>query len=111
MKSKAMTPAKAIDVECRQCMNTPNRKADCGSEICKLNDARLSKLKKMKAHCITCVPEQSIFGVQSCTGKLMDGTICLLHPYRLGHNPALKGKGRGASPDDMKRMRDKRGCI
>ncbi len=68
----------------------------CTSEICKLNDSGLTNLKKIKAHCLTCVPEQSLQGVRSCDGHiLIDGTpaMCSLHPFRLGHNPKRAGIG------------------
>jgi hypothetical protein len=64
----------------------------CKSVDCKLNNKALPALKRIKAHCISCVPEQNLKGVRECTGELLNG-ICPLHPYREGHNPKRKGKG------------------
>lgn len=91
-----MTPKKAILTECRYCLNTTVFRG-CSSEICKLNDVTVkSSLKRIKAHCITCIPEQSLQGVRKCDGKVTNPEphICVLHPYRLGHNPKRAGLGR-----------------
>lgn len=87
-----MTPRKAIAAECRQCVNTQTFKG-CASEVCKLNRASLKPIKKIKAHCLTCCPEQSIYGVKSCDGKYIDGSNCVLHPFRLGKNPRRQAAG------------------
>lgn len=87
-----MTPSKAIKIECRRCMNTEAFKG-CASSLCRLNDLLLTKLKRIKTHCISCVPEQSIRGVRECTGGLLNGVTCPLHPYREGKNPKRKGIG------------------
>jgi len=89
-----MTPKEAILIECRWCMNTKTFKG-CSSQVCKLNDPTLSSLKKIKAHCIACVPEQSLRGVRDCEGHVTNPYWhkCSLHPYRLGHNPRRKGIG------------------
>lgn len=97
-----------IRAECRFCMNSEILR-ECNSTACKLNDLSFtSNLKRIKAHCISCVPEQSIQGVKKCTGKLLNG-ICSLHPYRIGHNYRRKGIGnlnaRG-NPEALKRYRE-----
>lgn len=103
-----MTPSKAIKAECRYCMNATVFRG-CSSEICKLNDISIkSNLKRIKSHCITCIPEQSLQGVRKCDGKITNPEphICPLHPYRLGHNPKLKGKrGKGRPFQKTKIMR------
>jgi hypothetical protein len=95
-----MTPSKAIKTECRACKN--GHIYDCTSDACKLNDRTLSPLKRIKAHCISCVPEQNIYGVKKCTGRLLNGNICPLHPYREGHNPKRKGI---SNPKELKGFR------
>ncbi len=85
-----MTPAKAIKEECKFCMG--DVKKQCESTVCKLNDKSLSRLKRIKLHCIDCVGKKS--EVNNCTGKLLnENRICYLHQYRDGHNPKRKGIG------------------
>jgi len=61
----------------------------CSSEDCKLNDFNLSFVKRIKSHCLDCVPEQSVYGVKACNGKILNPVphICPLHEFRLGKNP------------------------
>lgn len=87
-----MTAKKAIKTECRFCMNSTIFKG-CDSEVCKLNDLSLSPLKRIKAHCVSCVPEQNLKAVRACTGELTNNKVCPLHPYRAGSNPKRKGIG------------------
>jgi len=88
-----MTPRKAVKQECKHCKN--GLQFVCYSDTCQLNNHELTHLKRIKAHCITCVPEQNIQSVRKCTGKVLNPEPhdCPLHPYRLGHNPKSKGKG------------------
>jgi len=86
------TPKEAILIQCRDCMNTTAFRG-CDSVICKLNDDKLSNLKRIKAHCMTCIGAPNAYAVRQCDGKLMSGDICSLHPYRLGHNPKRRGIG------------------
>lgn len=92
-----MTPSKAIKIECKYCKNGNHFK--CESQECKLNDKKLSALKKIKAHCKTCIPSQDYRDVKKCDGKVLgpEPHICPLLPYRLGKNPKLKGKGNIAN--------------
>ena len=97
-----ITPAKAIRMECKYCMGTYETNIDaykrCKSRICKLNDYEISStLRRIKAHCISCIPEHSIFGVQKCNGEILNPVshLCPLHQFRLGHNPYLKGMNMG----------------
>lgn len=87
-----LTPTKAIRAECRFCMNSTIFKG-CNSKVCKLNDLSLSPLKRIKAHCVSCVPEQNLKAVRACTGELTNNKACPLHPYRAGSNPKRKGIG------------------
>lgn len=85
------TPAKAIRMECKECLGGRNGRT-CESKVCKLNDKSLSKLKQIKVHCMDCVETRQ--EVKDCTGKLLgENRLCYLHPYRLGHNPRQKGIG------------------
>lgn len=79
-----MTPKKSIEAQCRFCKS--GQRFTCESSTCKLNDRRLSPLKRIKAHCLDCVGSRT--EVLSCKGE-----ICSLWDYRLGTNPSLKGKG------------------
>lgn len=88
----SLTPKKVIAVECRRCLNVQAFKG-CISESCKLNDISLTPIKKIKSHCLICCPEQSVYGVKSCDGKYTDGSICILHPFRLGKNPRQVAAG------------------
>lgn len=76
----------AIEVECRFCASFNA----CSSAFCKLRDSSVSALERIKAHCLSCVPEQSVNGVRECTGKLTEGKTCPLHPYREGKSRHVK---------------------
>ena len=90
-----MRPKRSILEECRWCMQTPVFHG-CLSEICKLNRTELTYMKRIKEHCIDCVPEHSLVAVKNCTGYV-DNPIphqCILHPYRLGKNPKRQEAGK-----------------
>lgn len=87
-----MTPKQAILAQCRFCMNKTFFRG-CDSMICKLNYSSLSNLRKIKLHCISCVPDQNIKAVRFCDGKLLNGHTCSLHVFREGKNPKRKGIG------------------
>jgi hypothetical protein len=93
-----MTPKQAILKECKHCCNGEQAAyASCKSKECQLNTLEIkSWTKRIKSHCIKCVPEQSIFGVQKCDGKIMapEARNCPLHPYRLGKNPKRQAAGK-----------------
>jgi len=80
----------------------------CTSEECSLNKPGLTALKRIKSHCLKCVPEQSIYGVRACTGEILNPEphICPLHPFRLGTNPHLKGKRGKGNPEALKKWRE-----
>ncbi len=88
-----MTAKQAIINECRWCNNSLEFRG-CVSESCELNNIEIrSSVKRIKAHCLTCVPSQSYQGVESCDGQVAnfdDGRICPLHPFRFGKNPNRK---------------------
>ena len=65
----------------------------CKSDLCKLNDFELTPLKRIKAHCITCVPSQNLEGVRQCKGYVdnPEPHTCPLWEYRLGKNPKRSG--------------------
>lgn len=88
-----MTPTKAIKLECSHCKN--DFKFQCENKVCRLNNKKLFTLKRIKSYCLTCVLDQNIRGVKNCDGKVLtpEPRICPLHPYGLGHNPKLKGRG------------------
>ena len=86
--TKRLTPAQAIKQECRHCMNSSVYKG-CTSGTCKLNDKTIPHTRRIKAHCLTCIPEQSIHGLKKCAASVISPELhlCPLHPYRLGKNP------------------------
>lgn len=90
-----MTPKKSIEAECRFCKS--GQRFDCESSTCKLNDSRLSSLKRIKAHCLDCNGGRA--EVVTCRGDVLNPSPhkCSLWEYRLGKNPALKGKGGNIS--------------
>ena len=81
-----MTPKQAIRNECKFCNNTTTF-VGCASGDCKLNDAALTSVKRIKAHCLTCVPEQSYEGVKGCSGQVANFDV------RFGKNPHRTGIG------------------
>lgn len=106
-----MTPKKAIHNECCWCMNT-QRFNGCSSDVCKLNYISMTYVQRIKANCLTCCPEQSIFGVQGCDGKISNfnqGRICPLHPFRLGKNPSRVAAGKMALTDKLASFQFKKG--
>jgi hypothetical protein len=99
MTSK-LKPTAAIKEECSHCMNgARGARQQCTSVVCQLSPLvpHRSPLRRIKAHCLTCVPPQSFYGVRDCDGKILNPTphCCPLHPYRFGHDPNRKGKGEG----------------
>ena len=72
---------------------------ECPSVNCTLYDYRLRKmpkiqnpssLKAIKLFCLDCAgghPSE----VKKYSGKLIDGSTCVLHQYRFGRNPKRKG--------------------
>lgn len=93
-----MTPTKAIKQECRFCNNVP-KSIICDSKHCQLNNRELSTLRRIKAHCMECVPEKTLAAVRECSGKVFgaDPHTCFLHIYREGHNPKRKGMGNASN--------------
>jgi hypothetical protein len=79
----------SIKAQCDFCLNRQKgeRHINCHSAACKLNDLSLTPLKRIKAHCLECVPESNLRSVRDCTGKLLNGRTCSLHFYRGGKNP------------------------
>jgi hypothetical protein len=98
-----MTPREAIKNECKYCLNIENMRKlpDCDSKICELNNTKKTHLKRIKAHCLSCVPEQSWQAVRACLGEVITSEgkrACPLHIFRRGKNPKRKGR-------DMKDMK------
>ncbi len=106
---ETLSPSKAILQECRSCMNTGAFRG-CASNACFLNRAGLSHLKRIKAHCLTCVPEQTPNGVKACAGKIKgpEPHTCPLYLYRMGHNPNLRGKRGKGNPEALKKWRERK---
>lgn len=86
-----MTPGRAIKAECKRCLNSTTY-SHCNTMTCGLQGKTTSALRRIKQHCIECSPEQTIYGAKACDGRLLDGTMCVLHQYRDGHDPKRKGK-------------------
>jgi hypothetical protein len=89
-------PKAAIKKECAWCKN--GNVFNCCDDMCYLNEGYhtfKSALRRIKRHCISCVPSQSIQGVGSCDGKVLNPEPhdCPLHPFRLGTNPNRRGMG------------------
>ena len=85
-----MTAKQSIIAECRRCCGgAGNWKSVCASYDCPIHfsQPKGASVRKIKAFCLQCVPERSVFGVKACEGKYLDGKICDLHPYRNGKNP------------------------
>lgn len=84
-----ITPTRAIKDECRFCKN--GNRFDCESEVCNLNGKTLSALKRIRAHCLTCVGVPS--AAKDCSGDVVypDPHKCHLWAYRFGHDPGRKG--------------------
>lgn len=107
--SKRLTPKQAILAECRYCMNSTVFHG-CSSEVCKLNDISMKHSKRIKAHCLNCIPEQSIYGVKVCDGKVLNPEphICYLWEFRLGKNPKKVEAGqitmKNAGQERLKRF-------
>ena len=102
------TPLKAIRSDCVACMGgNVQLPAECTARGCALWPYRMGKrpatgahrpLGAVHAHCISCVG--SAQEARSCTGEMIDGTTCVLHPYRNGTNPRRRGAGRaGGNPN------------
>ena len=109
-----MSPLKAIQSWCRDdCMNhQPTKVKKCRSKLCTFyncrsgkNDTspRVSALQLIKRFCLDC-SDINVIARAQC--KYVN---CILHQYRKGHNPALKGKGPKnpfvgckSRPDDKK---------
>jgi hypothetical protein len=87
-----MTPKEAIQKECRCCMNDSN--IQCVDEDCALRDKSLSHVKRIKNHCLSCIPSQSAHGVAGCCGVItnLEEPLCPLHSFRLGKNPNRIGR-------------------
>ena len=110
---KKLPPLRAIRKYCLHCMGkNSNLVMNCTSPLCSVFPYRfgskpepnptLVPLKAIRQACLDCVGGHEA-EARKCTRKYIDGHICVLHPYRMGHNPALKGKGRTA--EDMEGMR------
>jgi hypothetical protein len=101
-----MKPSQAIKIECLRCRNGQGR-IKCKSQECNLDIKDKSPLRRIKAHCIKCVPDQTIYGVKSCKGRVFNPMIndfdkCALHDYRLGHNPHSKRKPNPIAVEALK---------
>ena len=95
-ETKLLTPSKAIGKECRWCKGGGRWK--CESKVCALNRPGGSSLRKIAAHCRECNGDDKPI---NCTGRHLDGTICLLHPFRLGKNPY---RPRTLSPENREKL-------
>jgi hypothetical protein len=67
---------------------------DCSSEACGLHPYRTGKIKPgadrrllkiIRKFCLSCVGSSD--EVKKCSGKMLDGTVCNLHQYRMGKRP------------------------
>jgi hypothetical protein len=93
---KGMSPRQAIKITCRCCKGGGRWK--CESKDCALIRTVGPSLRKIKAHCKECNGDDHS---KECTGRLIDGTICILHPFRLGKNPFC---ARKLSPEHREKL-------
>ncbi|MHB8783774.1 MAG: hypothetical protein ACYDAX_10220 [Desulfobacteria bacterium] len=87
-----ITPVQAIKRECRTCKG--GKVFRCESKACALNKSGGPSLRKIKAHCRECNGDDH---PRECPGRLLDGAVCNLHPFRLGKNP--NARKRTLSPE------------
>ena len=93
-----MTPLAAIRAECLVCMGGSRLLvSNCQSTKCSLWHYRFGRkptgrdhrpLRAIRSHCLECVGTAK--EVNNCTGRMLDGSSCTLHPFRFGHNPAKR---------------------
>lgn len=79
-----MTPSQSIRAECRSCKG--GQVFRCESKACNLNRPG-RPLPKIKAHCRECNGDDH---PRECTRRLLGGTVCNLHEFRLGKSPFAK---------------------
>jgi hypothetical protein len=88
-------PKRSIELECLECKD--RQQFVCPDNDCYLNGNHVYKnaLRRIKRHCLACVPEHSYQGVASCDGKVANPVEreCWLYPFRLGRNPNRAGLG------------------
>ncbi len=85
-----MTAKQAINTECRKCCGDAKQWRDvCASPDCAIHFTREigSSVRRIKEFCIKCNPEQNLQGSRECDGRYFGGSVCALHPFRLGRNP------------------------
>lgn len=93
-------PKKTVHAQCHYCVQSRNDVDVEGCtgymtytthKPCAFYDYRLGEkrmpIKVMRAYCLDCMGD-SREGVRECTT-----TTCLIHPYRMGTNPARTGLG------------------
>lgn len=102
---RGMTPRKAMETECRFCKN--GQRFDCESNACELNNLALSSLRRIRAHCLTCIGSSP--QVAGCRGDILYPSPhkCSLWEYRLGTNPKRRGIGGKAGNPGIEKIRGK----
>ena len=61
-----------------------------------------SPLKAIRKHCLSCSGDAPTF-VRECT--FLD---CDLYPFRMGKNPARKGRGGRGNPEALRKWREQK---
>ena len=95
---KHTTPSKAIRLHCLDCQGTSPAVAKCESKACQLHQLRegpkagMSRLKAIRSYCVECVGGELSQIAQCTAGPEANGYRCPLWQFRMGKNPALKGK-------------------
>lgn len=89
---RKLTPLQSIRKECLYCMGGSSKLvADCETITCVLRMYRTGRiepgadrrlLRVIRSFCLQCVGTSD--EVRKCTGKMIDGTVCNLHSYRIG---------------------------
>jgi len=104
----AVTASQAIRKECRSCQPGQRMTPEgCETKACKLSPNAFecrSSVKRIAAHCRDCNGDDH---PRECTGRLLHGKTCPLHPFRLGKNP--NAKKRTLSPEHKAKLAET-GC-
>jgi hypothetical protein len=94
----SLTPLKALRAQCLRCMGQSYALVrECPSLNCPAWRYRMGFLPKeqprrplaaIRAMCVQC--GSSSREARKCTGRMLDGSLCVLHLYRIGKNPSRR---------------------
>jgi len=101
-------PKAAVIENCKYCTNSRHHPSiNCENTICFwypiVNNKQKFSVKQIHEWCLKQCVGGSISEFNACTGSLLNGKTCPLHPFKNGRNPKRKGMGRaGGNPDILK---------